>query len=89
MPPMKKNKRKRDLYEEASTLDELKSVDRHHLFMFVVRCLFGTMIAAFSSVVIVFLYMTIKNNQTPSLDALAGVFSGLSNVLGIAVGTMR
>lgn len=82
----RRTRKPKDPLLEADTIEELQSVEKHRLIIYLAKLFSHTVTFSFIAVVGLFLYLSIKNNQVPSLDNVTQLFGHFFTVLGTMFG---
>jgi hypothetical protein len=73
------------MINQAKTVEEMQQVDRHLLLMAVIRLGVWLLFGCFLIVFVLYLFLTYRNGQPPSLQDIGTLFSSLVQLLVAAV----
>jgi len=73
------------MINQAKTVEEMQQVDRHLLIMAVIRLGVWLLFGCFSVVFALYVFLTYRNGQAPTLQDIGGLFSSLVQLLVAAV----
>ena len=74
------------IHDFITNLEEAKEVERHQVLVNFLRWSSFVMIVAFAVIVVVFLFLAVKNNSQPTLTEFSSLLGNISTVVGIAIG---